>query len=188
MVDKTFEKMEYAAFGGEGDEFEACRFQGCEFSSAGLGGTLFSGCRFESCNLSLAVMKGATLKDVVFSHCKLMGIDFSACNKFLFSPSFHHCMMHYTLFAALNLRKMRFEHCDLREADFSGSDLSGAVFEACDLPGTVFYRTLLENADLSTARYYSIDPEQNSIRGAHFSLPGVVGLLDKYGIRIDYTG
>lgn len=188
MVDKTFEKTAYDAFGGKGDEFESCRFYGCDFTSADLGGSLFSGCRFENCNLSLAVMKATTLKDVVFTHCKLMGIDFSACNRFLFTPSFHHSMMHYTLFTELNLRKMRFEHCDLREADFSGADLSGAVFEGCDLPGTVFYRTLLEDADLSTARYYSIDPEQNRIRGARFSLPGVVGLLDKYGIRIDHTG
>lgn len=188
MVGKTFEKLDFGALAAAGEDFEDCTFMACDFSSADLSGILFSGCSFEACNLSLAVMRGTTLRDVIFRHCKLMGISFSDCSKFLMTPRFHHCMLHYASFTGLNLKKISFDHCDLKEADFSGADLSEAVFENCDLVGTLFSRTLLSNADFRSARYYSIDPEENRIRGARFTMPAVLGLLDKYGIRIDHTG
>ncbi len=32
---------------------------------------------------------------------------------------------------------------------------------------------------------YSINPEMNKIKKAKFSMPGVIGLLDKYDIEVD---
>jgi len=43
----------------------------------------------------------------------------------------------------------------------------------------------LENADLRTSYNYSIDPDANRIRKAKFSLPAVIGLLDKYYLDIE---
>ena len=68
--------------------------------------------------------------------------------------------------------------------DFAEANLNGARFEECDLLNAIFDNTLLEKADFSTAINYSIDPDNNYLRGAIFSLPSVTGLLDKYNIQI----
>jgi len=49
---------------------------------------------------------------------------------------------------------------------------------------TVFENTILEKVDFSTSFNYSIDPEMNKIKKAKFSLPEVIGLLNKYDIEI----
>ncbi len=69
--------------------------------------------------------------------------------------------------------------------DFQKRILSGAVFSNCDLQGARFEQCNLEKADFSTSYNYSIDPESNRLRNARFSLNGVSGLLDKYGIIVE---
>ena len=61
------------------------------------------------------------------------------------------------------------------------------MFENCDLEHAMFDRTILENADLRTSFNYSIDPENNRIRRAKFSITAVAGLLEKYDIEIDHA-
>ena len=80
---------------------------------------------------------------------------------------------------------MFFNDCLLKEVDFSETSLMSAVFKNCDLSGTIFNRTFLENADFRTANNFSIDPENNSIRKAKFSIMGSIGLLNKYDIKIE---
>jgi uncharacterized protein YjbI with pentapeptide repeats len=73
----------------------------------------------------------------------------------------------------------------MQEADFSETDLSGALFDGSDLQQAIFFHTNLETADFRAAGNYSINPETNRIRKAKFSLLGVTGLLDTYGIEIE---
>ena len=77
-----------------------------------------------------------------------------------------------------------FKGTELRETDFSECDLTGAVFDDCDLGGATFEKTVLEKADFTNARNYSINPESNRIRKARFSMPEVVGLLHGYEIEV----
>jgi hypothetical protein len=53
------------------------------------------------------------------------------------------------------------------------------------LTGARFENTIIEKADLRTSYNYSIDPENNRIKKAKFSLAQIAGLLDKYNIEID---
>ncbi len=80
---------------------------------------------------------------------------------------------------------MRFTECKLDEVDFTESDLTNSIFKNCDLTRTIFSNTNLEGSDFRTAENYSIDPEGNRITRAKFSKEGVIGLLDKYNIKID---
>jgi uncharacterized protein YjbI with pentapeptide repeats len=70
-------------------------------------------------------------------------------------------------------------------AFFDNADLSGSVFTNCNLENAVFLGTNLEKADLSSSYNFLIDPEQNKVKKAKFSLVGAVGLLSKYGIVIE---
>ena len=98
---------------------------------------------------------------------------------------FDSCMLKLSLFSGLKLKNTRFRNCDMQEADFSEADLSGAQFDGSDLLQAIFFHTNLETADLRSAFNYSINPETNRLRKAKFSIPGVTGLLDTYGIIIE---
>ena len=56
--------------------------------------------------------------------------------------------------------------------------------DQCDLQDASFEHTNLERANFATAINYSIDPDNNRVSGARFSMPAVLGLLGKYNIEI----
>ena len=49
----------------------------------------------------------------------------------------------------------------------------------------IFNDTQLAGTDFRTAYNYSIDPEFNPMKKAKFTTQGIVGLLDKYDIKIE---
>ena len=85
----------------------------------------------------------------------------------------------------MKLGRCSFSDCHLEEADFVEADLRNVTLVRCELNYALFENTVLEGADLRGAIGYSIDPENNYISGAQFSLPEVVGLLNKYQINIE---
>ena len=87
--------------------------------------------------------------------------------------------------ARRKMKNTRFDSCTLSEVNFNQTDITGTVFKKCDLSGARFENTMLEKADFRTAFNYSINPEINKLKKAKFSLQGLPGLLDKYGIIID---
>jgi len=165
--------------------YEECLFSRGNFANIDLGGVSFRSCMFEDCDLSLVKLKNTGLQAVWFRRCKLLGVQLNECRKILLETGFEQCMLRLAAFNGLDLRNTKFTGCDLREADFSGADLSGSSFEECDLLGAIFFRTNLESADFRSASNYSIPPGENRLRKARFSLPGVTGLLDSFGIEID---
>jgi uncharacterized protein YjbI with pentapeptide repeats len=182
--DKTFDTINYTIAPLAKGDYENCDFLNCDFSSTDLSKIKFTECRFTGCNLSAAGITGTAFRDIVFKDCKLLGLQFDTCNEMLFEVQFEHCIINLANFFKRKLKNTRFIHCSLTETDFSEADLSNAVFEHCDLSGAVFDNTILEKTDFSTANNYSIDPERNKIKKATFSLPAVIGLLNKYDIEI----
>ena len=164
-VDFTSEKLQ--------SEYEGCEFLNCHFSTTDLSNITFIECKFDQCDLSNATLKQTAFKDVGFENCKLLGLQFDDCNKFLLEMSFSNCQLDFSSFYGLKLKGTRFKSCKLQEVDFS------------KLAGAIFYRTMLEKADFRGASDYTIDPEENKIKRARFSNPDVIGLLSKYDIQID---
>jgi uncharacterized protein YjbI with pentapeptide repeats len=82
------------------------------------------------------------------------------------------------------MKKTRFTRCSIQEAEFTDTDLTEAIFDECNLSGSTFYHTILTKADFRTATGFTIDPEQNRIKNAKFSVYGLQGLLGKYGIQV----
>ena len=166
-------------------EFDEFRFVGCDFGGADLSHKRFAGCLFERCNLSSAGLAGTALQNVAFAECKLLGLQFTACRDLLFGVHFDHCQMRYVSFAGRKMPGTRFVRCTLDEADLVGADLSGAVFQDCSLAGAVFQNTVLVGADFTTATGFAIDPERNPLRDARFTLPGLLGVVAKYGLVVE---
>jgi fluoroquinolone resistance protein len=182
---KDYTRIDFTLEGFPGGEYELCTFSDCNFSGCDLSGVVFSECKFSNCNLSLVKTSQTAFREVSIRESKLLGVHFENCNPFLFSIDFDHCTLNLTSFYQLNLKKARFKHCNLAEADFTECNLIHSLFDDCDLSGAVFENTVLENADFRTSYNYSIDPEINRVKKARFSLAGIAGLLEKYGIMIE---
>jgi fluoroquinolone resistance protein len=184
-LDKTFENEDFSGKKLTSNEYDNCEFVNCNFTGSILNNADFMDCTFKNCNFSLAVVEEARIKNIKFIGCKLMGLDFSKCNDFLFSASFENCHMDYCSFYKKKMKKTSFVDCSLKDVDFAEVDLSGSIFKNCDLLNASFMQTILEKADLRTAINYSLDPELNKIKKARFSQFGIAGLLVKYNIDIE---
>lgn len=183
-IDTVFEHEDFTEGQFGQVELDNCLFQSCNFSNCDLSNTEFNDCNFENCNFSMAEIRNTTFRNVHFKHCKMMGMRFDLCKQFLLSFHFRSCQLSYSSFYKLNIKGGLFHHCKLTEADFTEADLTKANFEGCDLSGTTFEHTNLSKADFRTAINYSIDPSQNTVSKAMFSIDGVLGLLDKYDIEV----
>jgi len=182
---RKFEKIDFRKNELPPGSYEECHFLNCNFNSVDLSGMTFVSCTFEGCDASLVKLNNTSLQEVKFITCKLLGVQFSDCRKFLLDLDFDNCMIKLARFSGINLKNRHFKNCNLQEADFSEADLSGTFFENCDLLQSTFFHTNLEKANFTSAFNYSINPENNRLRKARFSIPEVTGLLDIYGIEIE---
>lgn len=133
----------------------------------------------------MSKVTGAAFRSVDFLNCKLLGLHFDDCNTFLLSFSFEDCVLNFSSFYKLKLKKTIFRNCKLEEVEFMESDLSNSVFENCELSRAIFDNTILTNTDFRTSYNFSIDPEANKMDKAKFSVLGLSGLLNKYNIIIE---
>ncbi len=182
---KTFKQLDFSEIQISGYEFDDCQFINCNFSDCDMSSTDFMDCKFDSCNFMMAKTLNTGFKEVSFKGCKLVGIDFSYCNNFLFQVDFDSCQLDYAIFTKKNMKKTRFVNCSVKEADFSRTNLMEAVFEDTDLSDSLFSNSNLEKSDFRTASNFTIDPENNRIKGAIFSAYALSGLLRKYAIKIE---
>lgn len=87
---------------------------------------------------------------------------------------FFNLEMSGTTFSRCEMSECDFGECKLTEADFSGLDLTKCRFQGCDLTKASFVEAV----------NYVVDPNLNQIKGAKFSYPGVLGLLEGYGVEV----
>jgi fluoroquinolone resistance protein len=182
--EKTFEDISYSGKTVKGREFEECTFKGCDFSNSDFSHNKFLQCTFEKCNLSMMKLNSTALQDAVFNNCKLMGVNFSECQDFLFSVRFDSCILDYAVFMGKKMPKTRFSKSSLKEVSFIQAGLSDCLFDHADLSGAIFNGTDLTGANFITALNYGMDPELNILKKASFSLDGLPGLLLKHKIKI----
>lgn len=165
-------------------EYENCSFTSCDFAEANFVKFKFVSCTFQECNVSMAKLVGTSLNDVQFVDCKMLGLRFEDCNPFGLAFSFDNCQLNHSSFFQLRMTKTNFINCQLIEVDFTESDLTASSFQSCDLSGSIFDRTNLEKADLCTSHGFVIDPENNRLKKAKFSVGGLSGLLTKYDLQL----
>lgn len=181
---KLFKNIDYTENIIRDNEFYKCKFEGCIFLKSDLIGNSFEDCIFENCNFSMTKIQGAGFRNAILKDCKILGVDFSECNKLMFSFSFYSCRIDYSIFFGTKLLKTKFDKCSLKETDFSEVNLTSSVFADCDLSGTIFSNTILDKVDFRTANNYSIDPQFNRLKKAKFSSLNLEGLLHKHQLDI----
>lgn len=181
---QLFSRQDYSETPLAKGEYENCLFRECNFSGSDLTDIRFTDCTFVGCDLSNVKVLKTAFNETVFKDSKLLGFHFRNCNQIGLTVRFENCQLDHSSFYQVKLNHSVFLNCSLREVDFTESDLRNTILDHCDLLGATFEHTNLERANLSTAINYSIDPENNPVRGAKFALPSVVGLLYKYQIEV----
>lgn len=168
------------------EEYSSCKFIDCNFSKLVIYGLKFIDCEFINCDLSLLNFESTGLNNTKFTGCRIQGVEFGKCSKFLFSVEFGKCILNYSTFVKMEMKNTNFFSCVMKDVSFIDSDLTNSSFDDCDLDNATFDRVNLEKSDFTEAKNYYLDPDKNRIKNAKFSVPGVTALLAKYDIKISY--
>lgn len=183
--DQVFDKTSFPQTGTLDTQFENCTFKNCDFTTVDFFGCDFLKCIFVQCNLSMVKFGHIGFDQVHFDSCKMIGVDFSHTKDFLFSINFSGCILDYAAFMKKKNRKAKFVNCSLKGTDFSEVDFTSAIFDKCDLSTAVFMRSNLSSVNFVSSYNFTIDPEKNTLRKAKFSVDGLPGLLENYGIIVE---
>jgi fluoroquinolone resistance protein len=185
MTEKYFQDENFASINSllKGS-YEYCTFTNCNLAEHNLSDFKFTDCTFTDCNLSMAILINTAFRTVTFKGCKMLGLGFEKCNDFGLAFSFDQCQLNHTTFFKTKIKNTVFKNTQLIDVDFTQADLTKSIFDNCNLEGATFDHTVLEKSDFRTSYNYIIDPDNNKIRRAMFSVSGIVGLLAKYDIDI----
>ncbi len=170
--------------------FHECTFVRCTFSESTFRDCRFVHCAFKECDLSLLQVPASTFTSTKFHKSKIIGVNWtqSAWSKTdLGLPlAFNDCAMNHSTFIGMSLKGIQVKNCVAKDVDFREADLKGANFSGSDLEKSLFGNTDLTEADFRGARNYHINPSQNTLQGAKFSMPEAISLL--YGLDIELDG
>jgi fluoroquinolone resistance protein len=164
-------------------EFAECVFKNCKFFEVHFFNCRFENCIFDNCDLASISMKHTSFSDVMCIDTKLTGIQWADASIPL-DVTFRNCLLNYSSFIGVDLRKTDLLGCQLKEVDFTETNLSKANCQYSDFTGARFINTNLEYTDFTNATNYSIHPDGNKLRKTKFSLPDALSLLDVYDIVI----
>jgi len=185
IEDQTFTKATTDQIKGNNLTYDHCQFIGCDLNNAFLDTLIFIDCTFKDCNLHLAQVNNTGWQNITFKQCKLSGVNFSKSHDFLFEVHFEGCILDNAIFYKKKNKRGIFTDCSMIETDLTEADLTEAKFNNCNLNRAFFSRTILKGADLRSSYNFNIDPDENIIKKAVFSLHGLPGLLGKYDIKIN---
>lgn len=180
--EKVFENIDFHSSVID-DEYYKCKFVSCDFSNIQINETCFNECRFYSCNFTLAKFSQCLI-DVSFLDCKVAGADFSGIRRFSRGISFVDSVLNYSIFTAVELKKLSFLNCMMDSVSFDDADIVGSKFDNCNLINSSFIGTNLENADFSTSFNFCIVPEKCKLKKTVFSENTLRGLVSHLNILI----
>jgi uncharacterized protein YjbI with pentapeptide repeats len=168
------------------DELVSGEFYDCVFLRCSLGESVFRNCRFvncvfRECDLSLVRVPDSRFTSTRFENSRVVGVNWTEADwpqAGLGDPiGFFESAISHSTFMGLSLIDVEIRDCVAIDVDFREANLSRADFTGTDLSRSLFSSTDLSEADLSRARNYQIDPGQNRLKQARFSLPEAMSLL-----------
>jgi len=184
IVDQVYQVVFFLEADIKFKEFENCTFHFCDFTDCTFQTVTFVDCNFFDCNFKDTKINHVSLRGVWFTKCDFTAVNFAMTDQVIYEFHFKDCLLDYTKFYALKLKKMQFINCSMISVDFMASDLTEVLFDNCNLRRAVFIDTIANKADFSTSYDFTIDPEKNKLKKAIFSTDGLKGLLQKYDIVV----
>jgi uncharacterized protein YjbI with pentapeptide repeats len=185
----TFENIVLEGESLEDYEFIDCEFTDCAIENCKLINCTFSGCRFYNCKVNSLESEDSKIKYSEFTACHFVSVNWSELlpeGRFAEPISkLKDCRLKYNTFTGMAFPKFDFTGSEILESMFAECELTESSFKGCKLDKTEFFRCDIRKADFREASGYQIDIIDNKMKGARFSFPEVVSLLDGLGIKID---
>jgi uncharacterized protein YjbI with pentapeptide repeats len=171
-------------------EFGSCTFIKCAFNETIFQDCSFHDCVFKGCDLSLVRLKGCSFTNTRFEDSQVIGVNWTetswATSKVALTPvDFFGCVINYSTFMGLNLKKAVMSKCTARDVSFEEANLTQANCTFTDFMNSRFMRTNLTGADFTGAKNYEIAASLNTLKKTKFSLPEAMSLL--YNLDITLT-
>ncbi len=170
-------------------EFVDCLFENCTLENCRIDRCHFADCTFIGCSILNLKSDRSSMTGSKFAHCDLTGInwgDLMSGGGFLIPiDQLEHCRLKYNQFVEMNFVKFDFSTNSITGSMFADCNLTSGNFSKCELDRTEFFRCNLSGADFRLAAGYQIDISANQLKGAKFSFPEVVNLLNNLGIVIE---
>ena len=188
--DQQFEGLRYSGETFAYLRFTDCTFVDCVFEECRLVGCSFAGCTFQKCKIiRLKAADHTQIQYAAFTGCHLLSIpwgDLQPAGRFA-EPirKLEDCCLRYNTFVEMNLQKFDFSEAEICDSMFAQCQLTECNFSHCNLERTEFFQCDLRKADFRNACGYQIELMSSQLRGARFSFPEVVRLLDSMEIKID---
>lgn len=184
VEDQVFEHVSFHADQIVGKSFECCKFIQCDFNRAKLDRIKFVDCEFEECNFSNASLVETVLQQCLFFKCKMVGINFSYAQSFLFGVQCESSDLSLCYFENNDLTRSRFLDCKLDEAQFISVNAEKTVFDQSCFNGTIFEDCQLSKSSFVAVEAIVIRPDANRIKGMIFSKENLSGLLTEHQLKI----
>lgn len=184
---ESFEGLNLCGERIEGMEFVDCTFQRCVLEEMTLRNCRFTDCTFMDCRIANPTIEHTLMTGSRFVRCGLMGVAWKNFSSGYLLPveRFTDCQLRYHHFLDMELGKFDFSGSTVRDSMFADCRLRESCFSGCSLQGTEFFRCDLSGADFRHASGYTVDLEGCTLRGARFSFPEVVDLLNGLDIVIE---
>lgn len=170
-------------------QFNECIFINCSFENCECKNTQFHECTFEKSKLVRIGFVHSQMRNCSFHSCECIGLSFgNVVPHGSIDTVIHECKntyFKYCMFQVMKLVKFQGVTNVFEQCSFHQCDLRQANFKDCQLLNSDFQHSNLSKADFRESYGYIIDPKDNQLKGAMFSIPEVLHLLDSFGIKID---
>lgn len=171
-------------------EFNGCTFVKCAFNETIFQDCQFHDCTFTSCDLSLVRFANCAFTNTRFKDSQVIGVNWTetawAKSKVALTPvHFSGCVINYSTFLGLNLKKITISRCTARDVSFEEANLTQADCTFTDFTNSRFLHTNLTGTDFTGAQNYNIAAGLNTLKKTKFSLPEAMSLL--YNLDIELT-
>ena len=167
-------------------ELEDCRFLSCELQSVRFHNCRFVDCTFSECLAENPVFDCCSMSGSIFTSCRLLGIDWETLSGGFVGPieRLENCLLKYNNFVNGEFPRFTFSGNEILDSLFGSCNLTRCDFSSCHLNKTEFFQCDLSGTDFTCADGYSVDISNCQLKGAVFSYPDVINLLNGLGIII----
>ncbi|MCP4869106.1 MAG: pentapeptide repeat-containing protein [Proteobacteria bacterium] len=181
---KSFDGLDLRGGRLERVELLDCVISDSQLSEATLDSCSFEDVTFRRCDLSVVQLGGTAFRGVKFDECKLTGLDWSRAQDLTFEVSFHDCVLDFSSFQGVRLRKLRIEGGRAHNVIFADSDLRAARLGYVDLAGAQFTGNDLRGTDLSTSVNVVLEPRTNRLHKTKLPVDAALKHLKQMGIIV----
>ena len=170
-------------------EWTDCTFVRCTFENCQLQNCQLTDCTFTGCRVRELTARYSQLREAVFDNCDLLGVnwgDLVPSGRFA-APiaALRGCRLKYNTFTAMELDRFCFDESAITSSLFAECRLAGSDLSGCQLDETEFFKCDLRRADLRRAVGSRIDIMSCQLKGARFTHPQVLSLLEALEIEVE---